>query len=857
MGKKVKLTQEQLSKVVEHIEESKATHNLKAQFQQSAANSGMKEKINFTEDTDLGEHPVMGTDYKPQTPKENEKTTKSFTPATKITESEEGFTLREVGEEIKKVLSGLVNGEQISKTSPIITKLGLKREELMNRLIDFDIINNEDGKINVNSKNIKRNIKHLAQELSEMKLVEAGNFTPDPSHSLDQEPGNQTTRTTTPTQVSESNYNTLYMNNEIAIMKNSGGEFFVFYYSGIDPKDFMEFAEVPMDYIGNDEDGQPDFEYDYDSVEIDGNVINGYVNYHFNDLTKGQGLEGFGNGDDIIKIDSELAAELSRTFPSDKLAEILHIQQNENTTAGGVGGSFVAPMGVISRKIQEALEAKIKELDETLEIEESEEVDENTTTGSVGGSFVQPKIWAKDKNSSVHGKKPMIPGGKILESNQTDTAYPNGGFVELDNCTKLNNNTKAQEGGCSVGAVDNVVKQKKSRNSMISPSLDESLKLQHDKPNNMLIVLSDLEGKDASNETFRNKNVLKQNGFNWNGKAWVIPADKLEIAKRTLSLVNKAEYIINSLEDIEDAVEASGTENKDFLKGKLEQYISDLANATDEVALSAEIRRYLTFFSKFHQYSFYNRILIYIQKPDATKVAGYNTWQKVHRQVQKGATSISILRPQKSNKPNTALSDDETDNQLDVLGQNQDSQIRFVPARVFDVSDTKAIDERGDIPDEPQWWGDNTPSETADKLFDAVTEVARYMGVDVTVDSSKGKEKGYSAGDKINISSDMTGIGKLSTMVHELGHELMHWKEKSIFHIDNGNYQTSALQELQAESVSYVVLKHYGLPTTQHATYLALWKANKERIQKNMEIISKVSQFIIEKIDEVVESGKI
>ena len=64
------------------------------------------------------------------------------------------------------------------------------------------------------------------------------------------------------------------------------------------------------------------------------------------------------------------------------------------------------------------------------------------------------------------------------------------------------------------------------------------------------------------------------------------------------------------------------------------------------------------------------------------------------------------------------------------------------------------------------------------------------------------------------------------------------------------------MKELQAESVSYVVLKHYGLPVQHHTTYLALWKANKEKIQKNLEGISKVSQFIINKIDEEANRNK-
>ena len=85
----------------------------------------------------------------------------------------------------------------------------------------------------------------------------------------------------------------------------------------------------------------------------------------------------------------------------------------------------------------------------------------------------------------------------------------------------------------------------------------------------------------------------------------------------------------------------------------------------------------------------------------------------------------------------------------------------------------------------------------------------------------------------------------------------MHWKKSSIYYIDNGEgKEKRELQELQAESVSYTVLKHYGIPVSHHATYLALWKANKDRIMNNLEIISKVSQFIINKIDAQIAGGK-
>jgi hypothetical protein len=247
-------------------------------------------------------------------------------------------------------------------------------------------------------------------------------------------------------------------------------------------------------------------------------------------------------------------------------------------------------------------------------------------------------------------------------------------------------------------------------------------------------------------------------------------------------------------------------------------------------------------------------MLIFIQKPDATKVASFKLWETKFRRVKKGAKAIKVLAP--AGKPEMTQYDDETTALMGQMGMTNRPQItRFKAVNVFDVSDTEPIDERGDVPDSPQWWGDNTPSETADILFDAVSEVATDLGIRVTQSSAQGGEKGYSAGDHINISSDVSGAARLSTTIHEIAHELMHWKKSSIYFIDNGEgKEKNQLQELQAESVSYVVLKHYGIPVAHHATYLALWKANKERIQNNLEIISKVSQFIIDKIDKQVSS---
>lgn len=624
-----------------------------------------------------------------------------------------------------------------------------------------------------------------------------------------------------------------YSNPEIAIFRDeNSGEMYVFYYGDIDQKVFEPYTER-QGFI----DPEGDVEY-YDDFDVDDNTIENYVNDNFPKLTKGVGPEDFESGKtDLVLIDEALKDDLLHLYDKDSRL-VMALEPIAEATGAASSGAYTGLFSPSNKEVKKYDEKKLPPV-----------VTEMDSADAGNFAYDNPGFVGISRD----GKFPTNPKKTKTQKN---TQWAGGAFVEMDDCTKLNNNKEAQKGKCSTGAVDNVVKLRKTKGNINAPSLSEgrimreALKLQHDKKENRLIVISDLEGRAANQETFTNKNILKQNGFIWTGTNWAIPVDKLEIAKNTLSLINKAEYLIDKLEDLEAAVEESSADNKSLLKSRLDQYITDLANATDEVKLSAEIRRFLTFFAKFHNYSFYNRMLIFIQKPDATRVASYKTWQSNFRQVNKGAKAITVLAPIISKSPKDGEEDDENlSTSSDVRG--------YRAVNVFDISDTKAIDERGEVPETPKWWGDNTPSETADMLFDALKEVASDMGITISQSDAKGGEKGYSAGDHINISSDVVGAGRLSTAIHEMAHELIHWRKSSIYFIDNGSgKQKRELQELQAESVSYTVLKHYGIPVSHHATYLALWKANKDRIMNNLEIISKVSQFIINKIDAQIANGK-
>lgn len=166
------------------------------------------------------------------------------------------------------------------------------------------------------------------------------------------------------------------------------------------------------------------------------------------------------------------------------------IEVDETTSMGGAGAVFGNqggdfPVGklrendtdVVEEEIYEALNALKKKLDD-----ESEETLEEVTTSSSSGQYATAG-FAPSEFMGTAGKKgkapvnmkkktPIWPGGAIVGESATDkTQWAGGEFVELDDCTKLNNNKEAQNGGCSTGSIDNVVKLRKTASNVNAPSL--------------------------------------------------------------------------------------------------------------------------------------------------------------------------------------------------------------------------------------------------------------------------------------------------------------------------------------------------------------------------------------------------
>lgn len=419
--------------------------------------------------------------------------------------------------------------------------------------------------------------------------------------------------------------------------------------------------------------------------------------------------------------------------------------------------------------------------------------------------------------------------------------------------------------------------------------LFEYLNLEKDSIKKRLYVVSDMP-----NEVYNNYAKLKTAGFWWDkyAKVWWIPESMMQKGITALEKINTElqsggqeaglrPKFLAGMEHFKEFVKQKGgmdPETTKMLDAKLDQYIQDIANATDEKAASAEIMRFYEFMNKFHKYSFSNCLLIYIQKRGASRVAGKGAWGKLNRKVKAGATPISIwcvkkfyIDP-KSGKPKAYGMDQQkrdrervkagsaTQEELDdIVARGRIVSQKFDPCVVYDLSDT----EGADLPDEPMWKGAGDDREDAELILGLAEKSLAKMGIRMTRDTSSRGEGGWSRGGHINVSADQKGSAAVSTAIHEWAHELVHqpnsmFFDKSIQKMSEKGELTGSqvkqIKEIQVETVSALVCKRYGFSVEHHPTYMALWQKNggmssRALIEKNQGLIKKVSNFIVNRLD--------
>ena len=287
---------------------------------------------------------------------------------------------------------------------------------------------------------------------------------------------------------------------------------------------------------------------------------------------------------------------------------------------------------------------------------------------------------------------------------------------------------------------------------------------------------------------------------------------------------------------------------------KLKEITDRLEQGITELFESERYKEYLRVMSKFHNYSFNNTLLIAMQKPDASLVAGFSSWKNnFGRNVMKGEKGIKIIAP----SPFTVKQEvEKTDPQTGkpVIGKDgkpvtEEKEIK-VPAykvvSVFDVSQTEGR-ELPDIAVE-ELTGD------VDRFKDFFAALEQASPVPVGFEKIEGGAHGYYHLEEKRIAIDegMSDLQTLKTAIHEIAHAKLHDIDLNAPKEEQKPRVDRRTREVEAESVAYTVCQHYGLDTSDYSFgYVAGWSSGKElaELRGSLETIRSTAAEMINAID--------
>ncbi len=255
-----------------------------------------------------------------------------------------------------------------------------------------------------------------------------------------------------------------------------------------------------------------------------------------------------------------------------------------------------------------------------------------------------------------------------------------------------------------------------------------------------------------------------------------------------------------------------GTTNQDWQQERQDRMaglMQQLEQGVAGIQSSDDFKRWLKVASRFHTYSLNNQVLILMQFPNATRVAGYRTWQSLKRQVVKGSKGINILAPQ----PFERLIEDKATGTEEVA-----RGITFKTVSVFDISQTEGEELPSIAPGQLQ-------GEEGVELYRRLDGLAESEGLKVTHYDLLGEAEQdpayngyYLPGSKLIYVKRAAQVQMVKTLAHELGH-----------HFDAGREGSPRDErETVAEAVAFVVASYYGIDTTAYTfPYVAGWAAKR------------------------------
>ena len=288
---------------------------------------------------------------------------------------------------------------------------------------------------------------------------------------------------------------------------------------------------------------------------------------------------------------------------------------------------------------------------------------------------------------------------------------------------------------------------------------------------------------------------------------------------------------------------------------KLKEITDRLEQGIKEMFDSDRYKEYLRVMSKFHNYSFNNTLLIAMQKPDASLVAGFQSWKNnFKRNVVKGEKGIKILAPSPF-KIKQEMEKIDPATQKPVIGADgkpvkEEKEITipaFKVVSVFDVSQT----EGKELPDiaVDMLTGD------VERFKDVFAALEKTSPVPIGFEKIEGNSHGYYHLEEKRIAIDegMSELQTIKTAIHEIAHAKLHDIDPNAPKEEQADRPDRRTREVQAESVAYAVCQHYGLDTSDYSFgYVAGWSSGREldELKSSLETIRSTAAEIINSIDE-------
>ena len=288
---------------------------------------------------------------------------------------------------------------------------------------------------------------------------------------------------------------------------------------------------------------------------------------------------------------------------------------------------------------------------------------------------------------------------------------------------------------------------------------------------------------------------------------------------------------------------------------KMKEITDRLEQGITELFDSERYKEYLKVMSRFHNYSFNNTLLIAMQKPDASLVAGFTAWKNnFQRNVIKGEKGIKIIAPSPF-KVKQQMEKIDPHTRKPVMGKDGKTVMEekevTIPAykvvSVFDVSQTEgkelpdiAVDElTGDV----------------DRYKDFFIALEKTSPVPIGFEKITGGAHGYYhlEDKRIAIDEGMSELQTLKTAIHEIAHAKLHDIDLNAPKDEQQPRVDRRTREVEAESVAYTVCQHYGLDTSDYSFgYVAGWSSGRElaELKGSLETIRSTAAEIINSIDE-------